>query len=102
VTREQLLGIVVVSFESTVSEAGVQRPAEIGESTALVGPDSVLDSMALVTLVLDVEQRVQEQLGVAVSLMNEQALSRRRSPFRTIGTLTDYILEISGAGSQAG
>jgi acyl carrier protein len=101
VTREQCIHVVSQSFVSITSEAGVETPTDISDSTELIGPNSVLDSMALVTLVLDVEQRLEEQAGVAVSLMNEQALSRRFSPFRTIGSLTDYILEVSGADGHA-
>lgn len=101
-TREQYVSIVSRSFVSTASEAGAQLATEVEESTELVGPNSVLDSMGLVTLVLDVEQRLDEQVGVTVSLMNEQALSRRHSPFRTIGSLVDYIIEISNVDAQAG
>jgi hypothetical protein len=31
-----------------------------------------------------------------VSLATEHALSRRQSPFRTVGTLTEYVLEVAG------
>jgi hypothetical protein len=58
--------------------------------------------MALVTLLVDVEQRLQEQAGVGVSLMSEQALSRRYSPFRSIGSLVDYIIETTSADGKAG
>lgn len=95
-SRDQWIRIVTQSFVTTASESGAGEPLEIGESTPLVGPGSVLDSMALVTLVLDVEQRLEEQAGVSVTLMNEQALSRRHSPFRTIGSLADYIVEVAG------
>ncbi len=101
-TREQLLSIVSQSYVNTAAEAGIQLPAEVGESTALFGPDSVLDSMALVTLVLDIEQRLHEQAGVGVSLMSDQALSRRYSPFRSIGSLVDYIVETTSADGKAG
>jgi acyl carrier protein len=102
VTREQLVNLVSQSFVSTASEAGVEHPNPVAESTALVGPDSVLDSMALVTLLLDLEQRFEEETGVTISLMSEQALSRRHSPFRSIGSLVDYILEVSGTDGEAG
>jgi len=95
VSRDQWTSIVTQSFVTTASESGAGVPPELGESTPLVGPGSVLDSMALVTLLLDVEQRLEEQAGVSVTLMNEQALSRRHSPFRTIGSLADYIVELS-------
>ncbi len=94
-TREECVTIVSESYLSTASDAGIAPPSDVDEDTPLVGPQSVLDSMALVTLVLDVEQRLEEQAGVTVTLMSEEALSRRSSPFRNVGCLVDYIVEIS-------
>jgi hypothetical protein len=34
--------------------------------------------------------------------MSEQALSRRYSPFRSIGSLVDYIIETTSADGKAG
>jgi hypothetical protein len=40
------------------------------------------------------EQRVAEEFGAAVTLADERALSREKSPFSTIGRLTDYLVEL--------
>jgi len=37
-----------------------------------------------------VEQAIEDELGVSVSLADERALSQRTSPYRTVGTLADY------------
>ena len=42
------------------------------------------------SLVVALEQTVEDTYGVSVSLADERALSERHSPFRTIGTLADY------------
>jgi acyl carrier protein len=61
--------------------------------TILLGRGSPLDSLGLVRFVLATEQALAEKLGVTISLSDEKALSRARSPFRTIQTLADYIHE---------
>jgi acyl carrier protein len=59
----------------------------------LYGPEGVLDSISLVSFVIAVEQAIQDQCGIPVSLSDENALSQKRSPFQTMGTLLDYIEE---------
>ncbi len=59
---------------------------------SLFGDGSPLDSMGLVTLTMDVEDAFADQ-GVAVSLSDSRAMSRKQSPFRTIATLVQFIEE---------
>ena len=63
----------------------------LGPETALLGGKSVLDSLGLVRLVLEVEQRVEDRYGASISLADERAMSQQRSPFRTVATLADYV-----------
>ena len=63
-----------------------------GPATALLGGASDLDSMAVVHLIVDLEARLQQAYGRNWILADERALSRHRSPFRTIGDLADYIV----------
>ena len=60
----------------------------------LLGPGSTMDSMALVTLIVDVEQRLASDYDAVVTLASEAAMSRRQSPFRTVGAFADYIGEL--------
>ena len=59
--------------------------------TQLLGSQSVLDSMHLVSLIVAVEREVEETFGVALTLADERALSMKSSPFRSIQSLADYI-----------
>jgi acyl carrier protein len=63
-------------------------------STPLLGGGTVLDSLDVVTLIVAVEERIEASTGRAVRLVNERAMSRRSSPFRTLGTLSDYVYEL--------
>lgn len=64
--------------------------AKIEESTPLLGEEGVLDSVQLVTLVVEVEQAIDDQMEVSVSLADEKAMSQRNSPFRTVASLAAY------------
>lgn len=64
-----------------------------GEHAQLFGSKGVLDSLGLVSLIAAVEQGIEAELGVSVTLANEQAISLRKSPFRTVGTLVEYTVQ---------
>jgi acyl carrier protein len=59
--------------------------------TRLLGSESVLDSMHLVSLIIAIEGEVEDSFGVALTLADERALSMKESPFRSIKSLADYI-----------
>jgi acyl carrier protein len=59
--------------------------------TVLMGSDGKLDSLALVNLIVVIEQNIEDKFDVSITIADERAMSQKRSPFRTIGTLADYI-----------
>jgi acyl carrier protein len=62
----------------------------VSPDAPLFGPDSSLDSLGLVALLLDIEEALQA-LGCDVVLSDERAMSQKRSPFRTVPSLVAYI-----------
>ena len=60
--------------------------------TDLFGRSGKLDSMGLVTLIVTTEQKIEEELGVSITIADERAMSQKNSPFKTIGTLAEYTL----------
>lgn len=62
--------------------------------TALMGLDSELDSIDFVSFIIDVEHDILMSFGKTISLTAEKAMSRKNSPFKTIDSLADYIIEL--------
>ncbi len=58
----------------------------------LFGEGSFLDSMGLLNLLMDLEEKLEDE-GVGITILDDHALSRAHSPFRTISALADYIQE---------
>ena len=71
---------------------GTQVPAQA--DTVLMGEGGALDSLGLVRLVMAVEQKIEDAVGVPVSLTDEKAMSQRNSPFRSVGALTEYATSL--------
>ena len=69
---------------------------KIGKSldTFLFGEDGALDSIGLVNFIVAVELKVKEVFEASISIADEKAVSQKNSPFRTIGTLVDYVTSL--------
>ena len=59
--------------------------------TDLFGKNSKLDSLGLVSFIVDVEQKVNDHFKTEITLADEKAMSQRKSPFRSVETLASYI-----------
>ncbi len=88
--KNELIELIVAAVNELGDQDAVHLPADLSESTPLFGEAGFLDSMSLVSLVVALEQAIEDRFGKPVSLADEKALSRRHSPYRTIGTLAEY------------
>lgn len=90
--RETLLkGITPLVRECfQVYEISIQQ---IDEETPLYGQGH-LDSIALVTLISDIDSYLAENYDFMGTLADDRAMSPGKSPFRTLGTLLDMICSL--------
>lgn len=95
-SQEQIVSLIVERLRDLGD--GVERPApaDASQETALFGPEGILDSLGLVALIVDVEEAIAERTGVAITLGDDRAVSQRSSPFRTVGSLAEYIATLAG------
>ena len=89
--REIIVAMIVSCLEDVLSQQDVQSDKPVGEETHLIDHLSVLDSMGLVNLIVDLEQIIANRSGIYLVLANERALSQKSSPFKTVESLADYI-----------
>lgn len=85
---------------SAISEINQQREPEhqivLEPDCVLFGANGKLDSLALVSLILDIEERISDEFGIAITLADDRAMSQRNSPFRTAAALADYVAVLLG------
>ncbi len=91
--REQIAALVVDAVTDLNEELQYETLNNPTDETILFGGDDGIDSLSLVRLVVDIEQRIQEETGKNASLTDERAMSAKRSPYRSVGALTDFIIE---------
>lgn len=88
--KAQILDIVLTELKGMPSRPGVPKEP-LGEGTGLFGKRGLLDSIGLVSLLIAVEQAVEDAFNVSITIVSEKAMSQERSPFRTIGSLVDWV-----------
>lgn len=95
-SRSAVMEIVIAGVrEALALAAQAPDPATIDEQTHLIGEGAVLDSLGLVTAVLEIEQRLADEHGLVLVLADERAMSQKHSPFRSVGSLTDYVSRLA-------
>jgi len=88
---EELIYPAIDEIASTLD--GPQKLLKTPE-TVLFGRGAILDSVALVSLIIAVEGRIAEKTGLPVTLANERAMSSKKSPFLTMQTFAKYIAQV--------
>jgi acyl carrier protein len=61
------------------------------DSTSLVGPDGALDSLGLVNLIALLEQRIEDDLGRALSLVDSDLMMDAGRHFADVGSVVTYL-----------
>src|SRR5215468_4023032 len=89
--RTEITELILSCLRDILEGAGPLPAEPLTADTRLLGRSAVIDSLGLVQLLVDVEQRLDSTHGVAVTLADERAMSQKHSPFRSVGTLAEYI-----------
>mgnify|MGYP001200093483 CR=1 FL=1 len=76
-----------------IDDNEIKTDEEINKESRLIGAKSFLDSIGLVTFIVEVEQAFLEDHSIEIELASEKAMSRTTSPFISIKTLSKFILE---------
>jgi acyl carrier protein len=90
ISDDAIQGVVLEAMRATNQARDAASQLTVSAEAPIFGPDSPLDSLGLVGLLLDVEEGLQA-IGCDVVLSDERAVSQKRSPFRNVGSLVAYI-----------
>lgn len=84
---------LIIDTARELGEDELSVSGDLNADTRLFGENGALDSMGLVTLIVAVEQAIEDDFDASVALADEKALSRGRSPYRSVTTLAEYAVE---------
>ena len=93
------------AVSAAVDEINLSQPEGSKISTdpdaVLFGEASALDSVGLVQVVMAAEAHFADATGRDVVLASEAAMSRKRSPYRSLRLLAEYAVEMADAEDAA-
>jgi acyl carrier protein len=89
---ERIQELIIETANELTEDEEIEISEPVGPTTTLFGPDGVLDSMGLVSLVIAVEQAIEETFEILISLADEKALSQKHSPYSSVSALASYAV----------
>jgi acyl carrier protein len=92
--QQKIEKIIVEVLEELNQELENENLNNPTSETKLYGGSGALDSLALVSLITDLEERISDEFDKDIILADEKAMSQRTSPFRSVESLTNYIANL--------
>jgi hypothetical protein len=89
--KDAIQAIILQALNNVNDERNLEERFAAGLDTRLFGVDAVLDSLSLVSVIVDVEGVVSDQVGRDICLTDDRAMSQQISPFTDVKALTAYI-----------
>mgnify|MGYP001377269363 CR=1 FL=1 len=89
--QEKIKSLIITSLKELNEELENEELENPTSETKLYGIGGLLDSLSLVTLITDLEEKISEEFGENITLADDRAMSQRRSPFRDVKSLAEYI-----------
>ena len=93
-TGSQIEELILGALNDVNEEQPEDERIEVGPNTPLFGPNAQIDSLALVSVIVDVETALNVDYDLPISLTDDRAMTREISPFDDVQTLKDYIVEL--------
>ena len=97
--QTKIENLIIAILKNLADEFEYEALANPNAETAIYGNNGGLDSLGLVSFIADLEQSLNDELGIEVILADEKTMSMRNSPFKDVATLTQYILTLTDSST---
>jgi acyl carrier protein len=88
--QQEITEIIISTCQEYLKTRNINT--NITNDTALIGNNAELDSLGLVTVLVDLEAIFLEK-NLEITLTSEKAMSAKISPFRSVGSLANFIFQ---------
>lgn len=82
--------LVIESIKAVNEELEIEELQQVNENTPLF---ELLDSMAVLDLVLEIEERLQKKFGRYIQIADERTMDAVSTPFKNLTTLIKHVEE---------
>lgn len=92
--KNQIRDIVISKVKAVSETLPADQQFEVDDDTVLFGEGSNIDSLSLVSVVVDLETSFSEDHDFVISLTDDNAMTRKVSPYESVRNMVDYIDEM--------
>jgi acyl carrier protein len=91
----EITNLIFAGLKSIIEEdENMDSVPALDAGTRLIGDNAVVESIGLVNLISDLEEVLDDEYGYVITIADERAMSREKSPFLDVGALSAYIGEL--------
>ena len=90
-TKQRIETVIIQSLHELNDVLDNKIIGPVLPETRIFGRKGVLDSMGLVTLITDLEEKLEQEFGYSLILADDRAMSQEKSPFRSVSSLAEYV-----------
>ena len=92
IEKEKIIAIIMESVTEIANEWGINCELPLLAETKIWGGGSAFDSMNIVNITVRIEEKIADSFDLQITIADEKALSQNKSPFRTVESLTNYLV----------
>lgn len=94
--EQRSLAIIQETIDGLHRSALITTPVEVTRETVLLGTGSPLDSLAFVTFIADLEDRLSQEMGREISfVLTDLHNFKADVPYLDAGTMSRYITQVA-------
>ncbi len=93
--KSKINELVLVQLNELNDTLPENQQFQPSEDTVLFGTNSSIDSLSLVSFIVDLESVLSDETGIDISLTDDRAMTREKSPFTNVENLVEYIHELT-------
>ena len=90
----QITDLLLECVNSAVADLAQDDQFEANSETLLLAEGSPIDSLQLVSIIVDFEEAISTKLDVVVCLTTDEAMMQAESPFYSVKTLAEYACKL--------
>ena len=80
---------------AAIKEVNMQQPPEyqlkLNEDEFLISDKSCIDSLGLITLLINIEEKISNKFKINLNLLDEKLISEESTPFETLSSLASWL-----------
>ena len=92
--KENISKLIMDALSELNEQLDQEEKLVYDKNLRLTGRDAAMDSMNFVTFVVILQELISDELGKSVQILSDRAFSAKHSPFYSVETLEDFLMEL--------